>query len=188
MTALAWLNDLVQWFARWVPRLVLIEPTHCGVRFGPRGGAKQVGPGLVLFWPITHNLVQLPITTQSVQLASQALYEPNSEATVIPRVLLCGAAIQFRIHNPVDAAVRSLHVHALVDNRSQAAIARHIDKRSDAGFWAECVIRDLAPELEPYGVTVERLDFVHNGIGMALKNVADWNYNDSSDGKRPNNA
>lgn len=44
--ALSFLNDLAQWLGRWVPRLVLVEPTHRGVLFGPRGSARQVGPGL----------------------------------------------------------------------------------------------------------------------------------------------
>lgn len=184
MTALAWLNDLVQWLGRWVPRLVLIEPTHRGVKFGPKGGAREVGPGLVVYWPITHALIQMPVTTQSVQLSAQIL--PFMEDTaLIPRVLLCGTAIQFRIDRPVDAATKALHIHALVDNRTQAALARHVEHRADLKVWAQQTLAELRKDLEPFGLAVERLDFVHHGTGMALKNVADWSYADSSKGERP---
>lgn len=183
MTALAWLNDLVQWFGRWVPRLVLIEPTHRGVRFGPRGSAREVGPGLIVYWPITHGLVRVPVTTQSTQLSAQVL--PHADgAEIIPRIHLCAAAVQFRVTDPVRAATRSLNVHAVIDNRSQAAIARHVGARSDRDHWAQLVVADLRSELDRFGVEVERLDFVNQGTGVALKNIADWNYTDNLKGER----
>lgn len=186
MTALAWLNDLVQWFARWVPRLVLIEPTHLGVLFGPRGGARAAGPGLVFYWPITHALVQVAVTTQSTQLTAQVLPLGEMPGAILPRVLLCAASIQFRVDSAVKFATRALHVHTLVDNRTQAAIARHFEAHGhDRERWMGAVRHDLDDELRPYGVVVERLDIVQNGTGVALKNVADWSYSDAVNGKRP---
>jgi regulator of protease activity HflC (stomatin/prohibitin superfamily) len=184
-TALTWLNDLAQWLGRWIPRLVLIEPTHRGVCFGPRGGARQVGPGLVLYWPITHVLVQLPITTQSIQLSAQVLARPDDGTAMIPRVSLCAAAVQFRVHDAVAAATRVLHLHALIDNRASATIARNVSLAADPIAWARAVREELGTELVAYGVELERLDFTHNGIGVALKNVSDWNYSERVDGTRP---
>lgn len=183
MTALAWLNDLVQWFGRWVPRLVLIEPTHRGVRFGPRGSARQVGPGLVVYWPITHSLVLIPVTTQSTCLSAQVLPHAD-EAGIIPRIHLCAAAVQFRVTSPVEAATKSLNVHAVIDNRTQAAIARHVEARDDRAEWARLVVAELRGELERFGIEVERLDFVNQGTGVALKNIADWGYADNLKGER----
>jgi hypothetical protein len=182
--ALSWVNDLVQWLGRWVPRLVLVEPTHRGVRFGPRGSAREVGPGLVVYWPITHVLLQVPVTTQSIQLSTQVL-PCVADAGVIPRVMLCSAALQFRVASAVAASTRALSLHALVDNRAQAAIARHVGNEADRPAWAAAVLFDLRLELEPFGVVVERLDFTQNGIGVALKNVSDWNYADRQTGTRP---
>lgn len=117
--ALSWLNDLVQWLGRWIPRLVLIHPTHRGVRFGPSGRAVEVGPGLVVFWPITHDLVQVPVTTQSIQLCGQIL-PLHDDGSVLPRVAVCTLNLQFAIIDPVKAAVKVLHWPALVSNRAQA--------------------------------------------------------------------
>ena len=183
--ALSWLNDLAEWLGRWVPRLVLIEPTHRGVRFGPRGASTLVGPGLICYWPIAQALVQIPVTTQSVGLSTQVLpFDDGTGERMIPRVLLCSAAVQFRVSNVVAAATRALSLHALVDNRAQAAIARHHHEAGDIGRWAEAVCGDLAKELKPFGVAVERLDFTQRGVGVALKNVSDWNYSDATNGKR----
>lgn len=184
-TALSWLNDLAQWLGRWVPRLLLIEPTHRGVLFGPRGSARAVGPGLVLYWPITHALVQVPVTTQSMQLNAQILPLDESVDRIVPHVLLCAVAIQFRVHDAVKTATRALHTFALVDNRAQAAISRHLALRRDLVAWAARAVVDLRDELDPFGITVERLDFTQHGTGVALKNVSDWSYSDHANGKRP---
>lgn len=183
---LTFLNDLAQWLGRWIPRLVLIEPTHVGVLFGPTGTARPVGPGLIWYWPISHALVLVPVTTQSVQLSSQVL--PNDAAIddgFLPRVLLCAAAVQFRSVDPVKVATKALHTHALVDNRASAAIARHIGQRADLKAWATAVVADLRDELEPFGVVVDRLDFTQHGCGVALKNISDWSYADAVAGTRP---
>lgn len=184
MNGLAWLNELMTWLGRWVPRLVLIEPTHRGVRFGPRGGATEVGPGIVAYWPISHALVLMPVTTQSIQLCAQILPHDAVDA-LVPRVMVCAAALQFRIVKPVDAATRALHVHALVDNRAQALIARHVAHHCNRDEWAAHVADDLRRELRTYGVELDRIDFTQIGTGVALKNISDWSYGDNAAGTRP---
>jgi hypothetical protein len=182
--ALSFLNDLAQWLGRWVPRLVLIQPTHRGVLFGPRGGARELSPGLRIYWPITHVLVLVPVTVQSVVLSSQVL--PVKDAgEIIPRVLLCAQAVQFRVTDPVRCATKSLHTFSLIDNRASAAVARHLSLRDDLDAWSDAVVADLKVELKPFGVVIERLDFTQIGQGVAMKNVADWNWSDNSSGTRP---
>lgn len=182
--ALSFLNDLAQWLGRWIPRLVLIEPTHLGVLFGPKGSARQVGPGLVYYWPITHALILVPVTTQSVQLSTQIL-PVSSDEGLLPRVLICAVAVQFRTEDAVTAATKALHAHALIDNRASAAVARHLGKRGDLLAWSAAVVTDLRDELKTFGIVVDRLDFTQHGTGVALKNLSDWNYSDSSTGARP---
>lgn len=184
-SALSFLNDLAQWLGRWIPRLVLIQPTHAGALFGLGGSSRRVGPGLVVYWPITHALVQVAVTTQSVQLSAQVLPLDRASVGIVPHVLLCAAAVQFRVQDPLVATTRALHVHALIDNRAQAAVARHIKHRADLDAWATAVVADLRYELTAFGVVIERLDFTQHGIGVALKNVSDWNYSDAASGTRP---
>lgn len=211
-SALTWLNDLAQWLGRWVPRLVLIEPTHRGVKFTWRGEAREVGCGLVLYWPMASKLVQVPVTTQSVQICSQwlpahdpppplpaipdAAYEVHARvgtvlpavvspsfADVIPTVLLCSVAVQFRVTRPVVAATRCLSLHALIDNRASAVVARH--KQPDVVAWMREVERELAGVLEPFGAVLERVDLTSCGIGIAHKPLSDWHYADNENGQRP---
>jgi hypothetical protein len=185
--ALTWMNDLMQWLGRWFPRLVLVEPTHCGVLFGPGGSARASGPGLVLYWPITHHLVLIPTTTQSLQTCAQALPGDGRSNTLgLPTVTLCGAALQFKVVDPVRAATASLNVLALADNRTQAALARHqAQARID---WHAAAETEVRIELAAYGLAVERMDFIHAGQGVALKNLNDWQWSDNAAGKREEEA
>ncbi len=186
--ALAWLNDLIQWLGRWIPRLVLIHPTHRGVKFGPRGRAVQVGPGLVVYWPITHDLLQVPVTTQSIQLCGQILPMPDAGA-IVPRVAVCTLNVQFAIIDAVKAATKVLHFQALVSNRAHALAAEYWDSSGfvarDPHAWIRKAEADLREEMADYGIVLLSLDSTGVGIGVVLKNVSDWSYADTVDGKRP---
>lgn len=182
-TALAWLNDLMQWLGRWVPRLVLVPPTHAPVFFGPGGRVTGRSPGLVVYWPITHQLVQVPMTTQSIEPGAQAHPSPQGEwKGLFPLAVVCGSALQFRVFDPQLAATRALSLHALVGNRCNAALARHFPGAIDAGAikaWAANAATDLARELPEYGVKLERLDIVNVSYASALKQVSDWSFQDT---------
>jgi len=184
--ALAWLNDVMQWLGRFVPRLVLVHPTHRGVLFGPRGGAHQVGPGLIAYWPITHDLIIVPVTTQSIQLCGQILPVEDA-AGILPRVVICTLNVQFSIGDPVAAATAILHFQALVTNRAQALAARHwpgslLEANDD---WLTKIRQELTDELAAYGIVLKSIDAAGLGVGVVLKNVSDWCYQDSTDGRRP---
>jgi len=184
-SALAWLNDLAQWFGRWFPRLVLIHPTHRGVRFGLKGAVKAVGPGLVVYWPIIHDLVQVPVTTISYQTTSQTLWLDSDDGGMVPTIAIVGNAVQFRVVDPIKAAVAVLHFHAIVDNRVQAAVAKHWRGDLKDRSWCDLAHAEAAESLLPYGIELQRLDPTSLGRGCALKNLADWSYSDNVDGKRP---
>jgi hypothetical protein len=150
-TALSFLNDLAQWLGRWVPRLVLIEVTHRGVLFGPRGTARLVGAGLRTYWPIAQNLLLVPITTRSVQLYSQILPAAPNPADIVPRVRLVSVAIQYRIADPLAYATKALSSHALIDNRTAAAVARHVREDGDLQAWSAAVLTDVRREVGDFG-------------------------------------
>jgi hypothetical protein len=180
--ALSWLNDLIQWLGRWFPRLVLVHPTHKGVRFGLRGAAVPVGPGLVVFWPIIHDLIQVPVTTISYQTCAQTLSIEGG--SVVPHVAVIGNAVQFRVTDPVKAAVGALNFHAIVDNRVQAAIAKHWRGEITDRSWCAHAYYEAAEALVKFGIELQHLDVTHIGRGVALKNISDWSYSDTTNGKR----
>jgi hypothetical protein len=109
----------------------------------------------------------------------------DAAGAFVPRVTVCAAALQFKVVHAVQAATRALHLHGLVDNRAQAAIARHLATNADPADWADAAFRELRGELMRFGIDVERLDFTQRGTGVALKNISDWSYGDNAAGTRP---
>lgn len=186
---LTWLNDLVNWFGRWVPRLTLVPPTHHGVLFGPSGLARLAGSGLILYWPMTHQLLMVPVTVQSVELCARILpLDMVASERMIPRVAMCGLAVQFHIVDAVRAATSVLHIHALIDNRVQASVGiawRCTAEPFSDTSWVSEACKEAARSLRVYGVELDALDVTHLGIGVALKNMADWSYADTVGGTRP---
>lgn len=176
--AFAWVNDIVQWLGRWVPKLVLVHPTHRGVLFGPRGGARACGPGIVVYWPITHSLIQMPVTVQSIQICGQVLPLPRREG-ILPDCAVAVAAVQYRVDDAVLAATTCLKPQAIVDNRGTAAIARAWPNELAAGDdWVDRAREELRVELAAFGIELERLDITQLGIGVAVKQLQDWAYSD----------
>jgi hypothetical protein len=184
-SALTWLNDLAQWIGRWVPRLALIHPTHRGVRFGRGGVALSVGPGLVLYWPLIHDLIQVPVTTISYQTCAQTLFLNTGADAIVPHIAVVGNAVQFRVVDPIKAAVNALNYHAIVDNRVQAAVSRHWRGSLTDREWCAAARAEAAAELKEFGIDLQHLDVTNIGRGCALKNISDWSYSDTTDGKRP---
>lgn len=182
--ALSWLNDLAQWLGRWVPRAVLVPPSHRGVRFGWRGDAVVKGPGLVIYWPILSELIQLPITTISIHSSGQILPVENTGQEFVPRINVISIAIQYRIFDVVKTAIKILNPHALVDNRVQAAVARNWNKATRTLDMDQVTV-EMSEALEPYGIVLERIDRVSQGDGVAVKYLQDYNYTDSTNGTRP---
>lgn len=183
--AFAWLNDLIQWFGRWIPRLILIQTTHRGVKFGPRGEAVAVGPGLVVWWPITHEIVLVPVTTQSIQLCTQIL-RLNDDNAVVPRVVLCTLNVLFKVNDVVAAATRVLNMQAMVTNQAQTMTVRYWPGSfPDTDIWLRQAESALRGEMAGYGVDVLSLEPAGLGVGAALKNVADWQHSDNANGTRP---
>lgn len=181
MTALQWLNDLVQWLGRLFPRLTLVPPTHSGVLFGPMGGASDKGKGVVLWWPLLQKLVKIPTTTQSVHVCARAMPGQNDNK-LIPRICVCGLAVQYRVVDPAKAAVKVLNLHALVDNRCQAAPGHHWTKIDAAVGAIASVKEDVEDCLEEFGVQVDRLDITHLGEAVGVLQLGDFSWSDDGSG------
>lgn len=212
--ALAWLNDLMQWLGKWIPRLVLVHGTHRGVLFGPKGGVRQAGPGLVFYWPITHDMIEVPVTMQSIQLVSQMM--PMKQLDGIPAIAGIDATemeqlvqfamtrtpggsfpqcvfvtlnVQFSITSPIKAATKVLYFHALVSNKASSCAMREwlAGERNLYGKteWLDTAREKLTAELEGFGIKLECLELAGMAPGVAVKQMSDWTWSDTSTGTRP---
>lgn len=180
MNSFQWINDLAQWAGRLFPRLTLVPPTHRGVMFGPRGGAKEVGVGLVAWWPLLQKLVQVDIRTESIDVAAIAMptgHEGIAEEILgdhtlkydtsgfnIPRVETLAAVVQWQVINARDAALGMVDMKRMIDNTCQAEI-------SEAGN-VEGAREAIAEIMAEYGVDILTLKQTSSGQAAALIQMA----------------
>lgn len=167
-SGLAWLNDLMLWLARWIPRITLIKATHAGVLFGPNGRVRRIEPGLLVYWPITHALTVVSTRIRTAEIAAQL---HGREAVQI--------VISWRIDNPVAALMTLNDPAANLDDRAQAALAHAYSADWSSADIASGVSHRLRSELEPSGVVVEGVDVSQRGPIRAIRLMSDWGTHES---------
>lgn len=165
--ALAWLNDLMQWLGRWIPRPVLIRATHTGVRFGRRGRVATLGPGLHWYWPIVQEL-ELVMGTRRTMTTSPQLQHGE----------VVGLIITYQVVHAATTLLTLADLHANLDQRAQALLSLVYRKDlTDAQLVAG--VRDpMHEEFNAYGVCVIDVGIAQRGWVIPIKQVADWSYHE----------
>lgn len=95
---LEWLNDLVLWLARLIPRWDVCEPTHRVVKLTgsilasligqQRMRVRTIEPGLYWYWPVRSRVIKYPVVRQSVDLTSQSLTTSDCKSVLVSTVLV----------------------------------------------------------------------------------------------------
>ena len=162
MNAFAWLNNLMEWFGRLFPRLVLIRATHRGVLFKPRGRVRELCPGLWWYWPITSELQKISMQERATLTSAQ----------VVGHCRLVAVTVVWRVKDAKAVATRYRQFEARVTNEARVQVNRKgVDMRAVAQAMAEI----FADEVEILDVGP-----ASDGFGIGLKNfddtaVRDWN-------------
>jgi len=163
VSGLEWLNELMTWLARWVPRVTLVRVGHVGVLFGPGDRATSKGAGLVCYWPITHELQAVSTRLRTTELSAQL---HGGEAISL--------VVLFQIGNPLQALLTLNDVFSTIDDRAQAHLTRaHDAHHANAEICA--AVRDaLARELAPNGVEILSVDIAQRGPIVPIKMLSDY--------------
>lgn len=168
MSGLAWLNELMTWLGRWFPRITLIRATHEGVLFGPGGSVTLRKPGLMVYWPITHELHLVSTRLRTTELAAQL---HGREAVQV--------VVGWRITDPATAMMALNDIAANLDDRIQAALANAYESGRTSGDIAKAMLAILQPEMAPAGLRIESVDVSQRGPVFSLKMLNDWAQHES---------
>lgn len=176
-SALDWIGDLVRYVANVVPRLVLIRSTHRAVKF-VRAEAREIGPGLHVWWPITTEIEVTPIVRQVISLDQQILETKDKRTVVADGVLV------YEISDLTKFLVENFNADDNVKEIAQAALREAIlsldfseinSGRVKLDHRLTARANDL---LEPFGVVALSLKLqsfaagqvvVHAGSGSLLR-------------------
>jgi len=88
MQAFDFINDIAQWFKRFVPEWDLLNPTEGGIRFGPGGTITLLKPGHIYwYWPIIHNVYIIQTRRQTLSI-SQVLESRDGQTVLVKTVII----------------------------------------------------------------------------------------------------
>jgi regulator of protease activity HflC (stomatin/prohibitin superfamily) len=163
MNGLAWLNDLMVWLARWIPRIVLIKATHEGVLFGPNGRVARKRAGLHVYWPISHDLTLVSTRQRTMEVSPQLHGREVVQVVVL-----------WTIKDPVALLLAMNDIGPALDDRTQAALAcaYAADKTSDV--IADDVKDRLNAFMKRCGVVVDHVDVAQRGPVRSFRVIKDW--------------
>lgn len=159
----SWLNDLMLWLARWIPRIQLIKATHEGVLFGPGGAVSVVKPGLTVYWPLTHELQTVSTRTRSVEIAAQVMGRECLQVVVV-----------WRIADPKTSVLALNNVGATLDDRIQQALMAAYDPEKTNDAIAADVRARVEVAMASAGVVIESCGVSQRGPVRTLKLLKDW--------------
>lgn len=104
--AFAWLGQIVEWFGRWIPRVLILGSPEGGVKYGtlrlrdlirfrwdPSVKPVVLHPGLHVYWPIVTEFTPWVVARQSLNLTTQTITTKDG------KVIAIGAVLTFRVRN-----------------------------------------------------------------------------------------
>lgn len=159
----SWLNDLMTWLAKWVPRLVPITARNRAIVFRPGGAVTEHGAGLLVYWPIIHTLSIVSVQLRTMELAAQV------HGQEIVQII-----ISWRITDPRLALLTLNDVVATMDDWAASALASvHAKEKSNDAIAAETTAR-LADRMRPHGIQVCAVQVSQRGWALPIKQLNDW--------------
>ena len=161
--AFGWLNDLMVWFGKWVPRIVLVRASHEGVRFGRNGTTARLMPGVHFYWPLVQE-VTLVSTAQRVLYTCPQLI--GSEVVDL--------AVAYQITNAVQVAVTFYNFAAQLESRAKAALAHSYRKDIESAQLCAGITEALQQAMRDTGITVDSVHLLQRGWTIPIKNMSDW--------------
>lgn len=164
---LAWINDVAAWFAQWMPRWDLCEPTHAGVKFRGRLTRRgvidviKIEPGVYWWWPATTRCCTIPVVRQSVDLPTQSLDTKDGHPIMASAVLvveISDVVKALTANYDVDDTIAEIGAAAAVDcvvRRTRDALLESFAE----GAIDEELQREATRILRKYGVRVIEAHF-----------------------------
>jgi len=154
--ALAWIGQLVEFFGRFFPRLLLLNTTEGAVKFVRGSRPVLLEPGLHFYWPLVTEVKAWVVARQSVNLSAQTITTKDG------KVLAVGGLLIFRIVDAMpliahtwnaDATVRDISAGVIHDVCSQSEWGELQMAKND-GTLNRALKRELRRRLSRFGVKV----------------------------------
>ncbi len=148
------LNQILSTLLSFVPRLVIIRPTHRGIKFQRGKRVVELKPGLHWFWPLVSQVETLVTARQTVTLRPQSLETLDGHTLTVS-----GFVVFFVSDVTLAAGERNWDVDSTVDDVARSTIASVV-KGHELSYLRSSdlrhiLTRECRKKLRPYGVGVK---------------------------------
>jgi regulator of protease activity HflC (stomatin/prohibitin superfamily) len=173
-SAFAWIGYLMDWFGKFIPRILIVRATHAGVKFVGGSKVRELKPGIHFYWPLTTEVEVVPVARQTYNLVSQVLMTKDKQQIVV------GAVVIYKIINIVDALSNNWDVNDTIGDVTQMAVVKVVNQWPLDEILAQLtdkveleLSKETRAKLKRYGVEVERCGFTDFSTCLVIKTLAD---------------
>ena len=171
-TAFAWLGEIMNWFGKWFPRLLIVRSTHAGVRFRHGSKPSPLFPGLRVYWPLVTEVEVIPTARQTHNLPTQAL-------TLDAKKVVVSGVVIYKINDIVATIARNWDVSDTLNDISMVAITQIVTTHSLQYLLEhltnevqEKLTRETRHRLRRYGVYVYWTALTDFSECVVIKNIS----------------
>tara|TARA_R110000824_G_scaffold269318_2_gene457860 strand:+ start:2061 stop:2612 length:552 start_codon:yes stop_codon:yes gene_type:complete len=176
-TYLEWLGELVKVIGDLIPRRILVEPTHKGVKFKGMHTTLLLLPGRYWYIPFFSTYYLMPVVKQSLYTLEQDL------TTLDGQPLKLKSVVSYEITDVVTAIAKAYEVTDQIDDESMGLICRYVARKTlqelmdDRIKMNREITRLVNSRMKEYGITVRRVQItsfisgrsiLHSGIDINL--------------------
>lgn len=148
------LLQFIGFMLAWVPRLIVVNSTHAGVKFKCGKTPIAMSPGLHWYWPVVTEWVQYPIVRHTHDFECQSLTTTDGVDIIISVAVVC------EIHDILAALAENHEINDTVGDVTRGVIAEiilsHSFKDITTNFHGilKSMESEIGESLNVYGVTV----------------------------------
>ena len=167
-TYLEWLGELVKVIGDLIPRRILVEPTHKGVKFKGMHTTLLLLPGRYWYIPFFSTYYLLPVVRQSLYTLEQDLM------TLDGKPLKLRAVVSYEIDDVVTAIANAYEVTDQIDDETMGLICRYTAKKTlkelmdDRSKMNREITSLVNRRMTEYGISIKRVQITSFISGMSI--------------------
>lgn len=163
-----WLGEIIKMVGDIIPRRILIEPTHRGIKYKGMTDIVVLNPGRYWYVPFFTTYYTIPITRQSIYTDEQDLTTKDG------RPLKVRSVISYEVEDVKTALARCYEFNTQIDDETMGIICRYVARRDLSELQNERAkanreITHLVNErMNEYGISIKRVQFTSFITGKPL--------------------
>jgi regulator of protease activity HflC (stomatin/prohibitin superfamily) len=175
--ALGWIGQLIEWFGMFIPRRIIIETTHAGVKWVKGHTVVPLNPGIHFYWPLLTEYKTYPTARQATDLRTQTLMTTDGKTIVVGGMIVYEIkdieAILAHTYDP-EQTIKDVTLSAIHDVLVKMS-SIEIRTETELGRLSLRLRRRVRKELAQYGVKVLKValtDFAFTKVYKLIQSTS----------------